>query len=178
MPVWVSIRGSTSKANPVDNDDMLKLLIPVTLFATFLNTSCTSDPVATRLPWVYRIDVQQGNTITRDEVNQLKPGMDKKQVLYLMGTPIMVDPFHADRWDYIYVFEPGKNSAKSSQQHATLLFENGQLKHINDNISESTSDSASAKNAATTVIVPPQNPDDIGILTRLWNTMTRQNDAE
>ena len=50
----------------------------------------------------YRIDIQQGNYITQEMVSQLKPGMSKEQVRYVLGTPLVTDIFHAERWDYVY----------------------------------------------------------------------------
>jgi len=53
--------------------------------------------------------VQQGNYITEDMIAKLKPGMTRSQVRFLLGTPLLVDPFHADRWDYLYrVYYDGK----------------------------------------------------------------------
>lgn len=55
----------------------------------------------------YRIDVRQGNFVTQEMVGQLKPGMTRDQVRFILGTPLLADIFHADRWDYIYNFRPG-----------------------------------------------------------------------
>lgn len=56
----------------------------------------------------YRINVQQGNLIEQKQIVQLRPGMTRDQVRYVLGTPLLQDPFHADRWDYVYRFEDGK----------------------------------------------------------------------
>ena len=58
-------------------------------------------------PGVYKISIPQGNIITQDMVDQLRPGMTKRQVIFVMGTPLVRDPFHQDRWDYVYSFQPG-----------------------------------------------------------------------
>lgn len=58
-------------------------------------------------PGVYKISIPQGNIITQDMVDQLRPGMTKRQVVFVMGTPLVRDPYHQDRWDYIYSFQPG-----------------------------------------------------------------------
>lgn len=50
----------------------------------------------------YKLDIQQGNYITEDMVAKLKPGMTRNQVRYVLGTPLLTDPFHANRWDYVY----------------------------------------------------------------------------
>lgn len=77
-------------------------------------------------PSVYKIDIQQGNIITQDMINQLRPGMTKAQVNYLMGSPLILDPFHANRWDYIYSIQPGGGAIR--QENVALSFDsNGQL---------------------------------------------------
>lgn len=66
-------------------------------------------------PWVYRIDIDQGNIITQEMVDQLKPGLTRDQVKYVMGSPLVVDPFHPDRWDYVYTLRKGDGSRKREQ---------------------------------------------------------------
>ena len=78
------------------------LIYTFSFFVLFLS-GCTKD----KIPGVYRINIQQGNDITQDMVSQLKPGMTKNQVAYVMGTPLIIDTFHPNRWDYIYSFHPG-----------------------------------------------------------------------
>ena len=50
----------------------------------------------------FKIDIQQGNYVTQDMVAKVNPGMSKAQVRFALGTPLIVDPFHNDRWDYVY----------------------------------------------------------------------------
>ena len=52
----------------------------------------------------YKIDIQQGNVVTEEMVEKLKPGMSRSQVRFVLGTPLITDVFHADRWDYFYYF--------------------------------------------------------------------------
>lgn len=56
----------------------------------------------------YRIDVQQGNVVEEDAVQQVEEGMTRSQVQFLLGTPLVSDPFHADRWDYTYYLRRGR----------------------------------------------------------------------
>jgi outer membrane protein assembly factor BamE len=58
-------------------------------------------------PGVYKIDVEQGNIVTQEMVDQLKPGMSRRQVRYILGTPLIEDPFNQDQWDYPYVKRNG-----------------------------------------------------------------------
>ena len=55
-----------------------------------------------KLPGVYKFPIQQGNIVTQDMVNQLKPGMTRSQVRFVLGTPLITDTFDQDRWDYFY----------------------------------------------------------------------------
>jgi outer membrane protein assembly factor BamE len=58
-------------------------------------------------PGVYKIDVEQGNIVTQEMTDQLKPGMTRRQVRFILGTPLVEDTFHPDRWDYLYVLRNG-----------------------------------------------------------------------
>ena len=58
-------------------------------------------------PGVYKIDIQQGNVVTQDMIDQLRPGMTQRQVRFIMGNPLVADTFHPNRWDYIYSMQPG-----------------------------------------------------------------------
>lgn len=75
-----------------------------------------------KIPGVYRIPVQQGAVIEQSMVNQLKPGMAKEQVRFIMGSPVIADPFHSNRWEYVYSFQEG-NAVVREQRHITLHFD-------------------------------------------------------
>ncbi len=81
-----------------------------------------------RFPGVYKIDIQQGNVITQDMIDQLKPGMTKRQVQFVMGSPLIKDSFRQNRWDYVYSFQPG--GKERQQESVTLYFENDLLSHF------------------------------------------------
>ena len=59
-------------------------------------------------PYTYKIDVQQGNVLTQDMVAQLKPGQTREQVRFILGTPLLADIFHQQRWDYVYSYRNGR----------------------------------------------------------------------
>lgn len=80
------------------------------------------------IPGVYKIDVQQGNIITQEDVNKIKIGMSRKQVHYILGTPLIVDSFHKNRWDYVYTFQHGKK--KPEEKKISFLFLNEQVTDI------------------------------------------------
>lgn len=91
-------------------------------------SACSTD----KIPGVYRIDIQQGNDVTQEMINQLEPGMTKSQVAYVMGTPLLIDTFHPNRWDYIFSYQPGGEDRE--QRRITLLFdEDEKLSHLEGN---------------------------------------------
>src|SRR3546814_13262709 len=70
----------------------------------------------------YRMDIQQGNVVTSKMMLQLRPGMTKSQVRFIMGTPLIQDSFHANRWDYFYQMRKGGTIIE--QRRVILEFEN------------------------------------------------------
>ena len=76
-------------------------------------------------PGVYRINVEQGNVVTEEMVEQLRPGLNRRQVRYIMGTPLIEDSFHSDRWDYRYLLRNGNDTITETQ--LTLWFEGDEL---------------------------------------------------
>lgn len=83
-------------------------------------TGC--ETILTNLPGVYKIDIEQGNMIDQAMVDQLRPSMSKRQVLYIMGSPMLTDTFHEQRWDYLYSDQPG---GEDRQQKRLSLYFNG-----------------------------------------------------
>jgi outer membrane protein assembly factor BamE len=74
---------------------------------------------------VYRIDIQQGNYVTQDLVDRLKPGMTKAEVKTLLGTPLLADAFHANRWDYFFSNKAGRGAEENAK--LSIFFENEKL---------------------------------------------------
>jgi outer membrane protein assembly factor BamE len=83
-------------------------------------------------PWVYKLNIDQGNIITQEMVNKLQPGMSRSQVQFVMGSPLLADPFHEDRWDYIYTLLDSKG--KRTEQHLTVFFADDKLSSLNGNV--------------------------------------------
>ena len=76
----------------------------------------------------YRIDIVQGNAITREQIALIKPGMTRAQVRDILGTPLLTDPFHAERWDYLFTIRrPGTEPQRSS---IVAIFEGDVLSKI------------------------------------------------
>lgn len=84
----------------------------------------------------YKMDIQQGNVVTQEMVSKLKPGMSKSQVRFIMGTPLIADAFHTDRWDYVYRFQ--KAGTLTEERRVTLLFEGDTLKQVSGDVVNAT----------------------------------------
>jgi outer membrane protein assembly factor BamE len=91
--------------------------------ASLTLASCTT--ILNNLPGVYRIDVQQGNIVDQSMIDQLRPNMNKRQVLYIMGSPMLADFFHQKRWDYLYSAQI--EGGDRQQKRISLFFDNDQL---------------------------------------------------
>jgi len=87
------------------------LLKPAAVLAAALLSAC-----------VYKLDTQQGNLLDADQVNAIELGMTRSQVRFLLGTPMVADPFTQDRWDYMYYFRAGKGGA-SRRSHVIVYFD-------------------------------------------------------
>src|SRR5258708_11651720 len=129
------------------------------LLAAALLPGCKSVDV-TRLPGVtpYRMVIQQGNFISQEMVSQLKPGMTKEQVRYVLGTPLVADIFHADRWDYVYYKDPRRGTREGRK--IAVLFENGKLARVLGDVvaAEPKSEAAVPKEPAAAPQPAPQPP--------------------
>ena len=71
---------------------------------------------------IHQLDIQQGNVITKEMTDKLKIGMNKDQVKFILGTASISDPFHKDRWDYVYSLKDMEGLKETS--HITVLFKN------------------------------------------------------
>jgi outer membrane protein assembly factor BamE len=77
----------------------------------------------------YKMDIQQGNVVTDKMLSRLELGMTQRQVHYVLGTPMVRDPFHASRWDYVYYLKKG-DARTSEESRVTVFFENDKLARI------------------------------------------------
>ena len=78
---------------------------------------------------VYRINIQQGNLLDTDLIEQVEVGMTRTQIRFLLGTPLVSNPFDKDRWDYYYYFKAGKTREKTTQ-HFVVFFDGDQVSHF------------------------------------------------
>ncbi|WP_198265369.1 outer membrane protein assembly factor BamE [sulfur-oxidizing endosymbiont of Gigantopelta aegis] len=104
------------------------------------------------LPRVHKIDIPQGNVVEQDQVNQLRPGMNKQQVRFIMGTPMLDDSFHDNRWDYLYRFKPGYGELE--QKQVTVFFnKTGKLVNLQGTFRPG--DKAEKVRSSTEIVVVP-----------------------
>ena len=93
---------------------------------------------------VYRINIQQGNFLDQAAVEQVKPGMTRSQVRYLLGTPMVADSFNKERWDYLYYLKKGRSS-KVDSRRVTVYFEGDKVAKLDKpSASEAAAQDASA----------------------------------
>jgi len=90
------------------------------ILLTSLIIACLSGCGFVGFPGVYKIDVEQGNIVTQDMADQLRPGMSRRQVRFILGTPLIEDTFNQDRWDYPYVKRNGQNVLNQSLLSVTF----------------------------------------------------------
>jgi len=104
------------------------------MFGIVLLAGC-SNVSSFRFPGVYRIDIPQGNIITQEMVDQLRPGLTKRQVNFILGTPLIRDTFDQDRWDYVYSYQPG--GGERVQERLVVFFEDGALVSFDGDFTQS-----------------------------------------
>ena len=94
-----------------------------------------------QFPGIYRQPIEQGNIITQDMVDQLKPGMSRSQVEYIMGTSLLKDSFNEHRWDYVYTLR--KSDLSREQKDLTVFFENDKMTHFTGDFEQTPPDEKS-----------------------------------
>jgi outer membrane protein assembly factor BamE len=106
------------------------LLLACTVLASCSSFSGISSSSANPINWVtpYKIDVIQGNFVSKEQVEQLKAGMTRDQVKATLGTPLMASLFHADRWDYVFTLK--RQGVEPQSYKYTVFFKNDQLERF------------------------------------------------
>lgn len=132
---------------------MSRVLLPSLL----LLAACSSTPDVTSYLSPYRIDVRQGNYVDQDMVARLRPGMTRDQVRFALGTPLVADMFHANRWDYVYRFQPGRGEPQL--RRLVVFFEDDRLARVGgDVVAETEATATAAPQPAARVIEVPGAP--------------------
>lgn len=113
---------------------MYKPVFSLSFLASLTLASCST--LMEHLPGVYKLDIQQGNIIDQEMIDQLRPGMRKRQVLYVLGSPMLTDVFHPERWDYIHSVQ--KDGGPRMQKRISLYFEGDSLIGVQGDFKPST----------------------------------------
>ncbi len=87
--------------------------------------------LATSSACVYRAPMSQGNLLKQEDLDQVTQGMTRNQVRFLLGTPMVDDPFHSSRWDYVYYLTVGREKA-TFKRWVSIYFENDLVTRIVD----------------------------------------------
>jgi outer membrane protein assembly factor BamE len=131
-----------------------RFLAPCAVLPAMLLAGCANPLSRQSLDnWslTYKVDVQQGIVVTQEMVEQLKVGMTRDQVRFVLGTPILTDPFHADRWEYPFRFVPGRGRVE--ERRFTVYFKSDLLTSYNGDSMPTEEEFAKSRNFATTRIV-------------------------
>lgn len=102
---------------------MNKLALLLTISTILITPACST--ILSNLPGVYTLEIQQGNMVDQIMIDQLRPNMTKRQVLYIMGSPMLSDTFHERRWDYL--FSEQKSGEDRVQKRISLFFNGDNL---------------------------------------------------
>jgi len=96
------------------------MLFRTSIIAIALSLSACSS-------WVYRIDIPQGNYLEQKNIDKMQVGMTKEQVKFVLGSPVMIDAFDKDTWNYVYRFKSGRSKKLDMQKSFTIKFEDDKL---------------------------------------------------
>ena len=125
------------------------------------------------IPGVYRIDIQQGNIVDREMLDQLEIGMEPRKVRFILGTPLLVDPFNQNRWDYFYSLRRG--SGEEVRQRVSVYFVDDRLARIDDRLDPDTVPELAAERMQIRVKVP-KRPPPAGLLDRFTPDLPTSDD--
>lgn len=128
---------------------MLRHPLPFVAVASLALAACTYKPAFIN---EYKIDVQQGNVLTQEMVNQLKPGQTREQVRFLLGSPMVTDVFHQQRWDYPYRLQNGRTGEVEMRRMTVFFDEAGHLQRVAGDVAEATQEELSTPPATTRLV--------------------------
>lgn len=121
----------------------------------------------------FRVEIQQGNYITQEQVQKLHQGMTMREVRYVMGTPLVVDPFHEkNRWDYIYAYSPDLGT-DFEKRRLTLFFKDEKLDRITGDIGGTDLAQAYQETGGTRVTTPTEASEE-GFFKRTLDKILRR----
>jgi outer membrane protein assembly factor BamE len=106
--------------------------ILILLLAALALAACKQNPELPSVISPYKIDIQQGNVVTQEMVDKLKAGQTRSQVRFVLGSPLVADMFHDDRWDYIYLLQ--RQGKPDERRRLTVLFDGDKLLRIEGDV--------------------------------------------
>jgi outer membrane protein assembly factor BamE len=101
------------------------------MIAALFLAGCKDMPALPTLA-PYKMEIQQGNVVTQEMIARLQPGMTRSQVRFTLGTPLVVDPFRGDRWDYVYLYM--KQGIVTEQRRIVVVFKDDKLARIDGDV--------------------------------------------
>ena len=123
--------------------------IPFCLVMTCVLSACGSFSLSfPSFPGVYRINIEQGNVVTAEMVDQLERGMSRRQVRYILGTPLIEDSFNPSRWDYVYMLRRGRETLERNR--LSLYFEGDELDHFSASLAPESPDESESETGGET----------------------------
>ena len=129
----------------------------------------------------YKIDIQQGNVLTQEMVSQLKPGQTREQVRFILGTPMLTDIFHQERWDYVYSYRNGRTGEVETRRFSVYFGKDNRLMKVGGDVELASAEDLNRPTSQTRVVdlgslpeegapamPPPEGP---GIWQRMMNSV-------
>lgn len=171
-------------ATNANQSRMHKLLISIAAAATLFTAGCSTvgdglesvssvtDVIPDALqhvPLLYKPEVEQGNVVSQEQVDKLKPGMSRRQVSFVLGTPTLQDIFHDDRWDYPYT--RGEGSVPEEYKYLTVYFEDDRLVRVSGDLHPLPADQQAPDERAPVVAVPDWEPESQSLWGQALNTV-------
>jgi outer membrane protein assembly factor BamE len=143
----------------------MRIILATIICCSVLLSACSMPKL--RLPRVHKLTVQQGNVITQKMIDQLKPGMTRSQVAFIMGEPIFRNAFTDKRWDYIYTIElPGVFSSNNSVSlffvDDVLAFFTGDMIPTSEAVAATDADQDTSDQVPTDQAATDQSADESG----------------
>jgi outer membrane protein assembly factor BamE len=147
------MQSSSTSKNPA----WKKLFLPPSILALIILAGCFQP---------YQLDIQQGNIVNKEQIESLQTGMTQREVRFLLGTPLIKDPFHANRWDYYFSLRQG--TGKINQHNLSLIFNGNSLAEIRRSESVEAGLPTSSED-------PKATPSRNNLFQRLWDQIRLRN---
>jgi outer membrane protein assembly factor BamE len=122
------------------------------MMVALLVAACKQNPELPAAISPYRIDIQQGNVVTQEMVSKLKAGLTRSQVRFVLGSPLVTDMFHGDRWDYVFLMQ--RQGRPDERRRLTVIFDDDKLLRLEGDVVLTDA----ARDPQTPALKPPAAP--------------------